>query len=489
MSAGSTGAEDTPAPAGKSKFFGDTVRAAGGTVVVFMARFFTLAILARTLGVEQFGIIALAILSVDLLSLLLLGGLPGVMSRFLPLTDKASRPKLLALRRRWAGISLVLMALVAPVVGWTLLDFGTLPMVLFAIWVCANAAHLITIAEMQGALRFDLVFWTYLAGSTLQVTGALLLTLSPSINGGMLVLLIPPIVQLLPWFIAFRGRFQGPEGSGTLPPLREIAGYGFNFCLIAALTAIVWSRGELFVVKEQLGETSLGHYSAAVTLSAMVWRLTGLLQGAVTPHLVHRLESDEGIGPFVDQMTRLVMMISTVGTLAIVFFATEFVTLIFGVDFAQAAPIITVMTPGIVTAGLSSAQIGVQLMSNGRVPRNALVVGALMLIALAFMLSGPLGSEGIALARSLTMLGVSLVMPLWLMANLKGRAPRSVLMELFLSVGLVTIAALVMLTMDLDLWLRILIWSLLAYVWAARGTGELLPQKMAASTVRTLRSI
>ncbi|MEM1297695.1 MAG: oligosaccharide flippase family protein [Pseudomonadota bacterium] len=469
-------------------FLRDTARNAAASIILFSARFVAIAVIARVLGVEAFGIVALAILSVDLLILLALAGLPGVISRFLPVTAEAHRPALQALRTRWLVVSLGILAGVAPLVGLFVLDIEGWLVVLFTLWVLASAVQVISLAEFQGSMRFDLVILSLSLGAVVLLIGACAITVFPSLAAAFVILGLAVVAPSLPWFL-LRRRDARTEGTGALPPWPEIISYGVNVCIIGALNAIVWNRGELFVVEVRLGETTLGHYGAAVTLTAMVWRLTGLLQGAVTPHLSRKLKAEQGVGTFLGDLTRLTMAIGTTAALGLALMSSEIVALVFGPAYAPSAVILAVMAPGIAMAGAATATTGVQLMSNGRVPRNALILGAVVLLGGAYVLAGLFGAEGAAAARAITMCGVAAAMPLWLIWRGLGPVGREILGEVAGAVLLVALGSCVVLFAGLDAGWRLLIWALCSYAVVVRATGAFTPVGMVRRTLGTLRAL
>ncbi|MEM7210489.1 MAG: hypothetical protein AAF479_01140, partial [Pseudomonadota bacterium] len=72
-------------------FARDTLKSAGAGLVLTISRFFTMAIIARQLGVEDFGILGFGIFCLDLIALFALAGLPGLTSRYLPLASMDER--------------------------------------------------------------------------------------------------------------------------------------------------------------------------------------------------------------------------------------------------------------------------------------------------------------------------------------------------------------------------------------------------------------
>lgn len=481
--------EDSQRKGEKGAFLRDTVRNGAGGLVLSAGRFIAMALIARTLGVEDFGTVALAIFCSELLTLICLVGLPGVVSRFVPVLTESDRIRFARLRLLWLLGAVTLMAALAPVLALELLglDHGTA--LVFTMLVVSGALQTVVQAEIQGRLRFDLLVVSCLLGGVMLVSGAAGLSLFPTISAGLLVFFVAQTVQMLPWFALGKNFDQRAAFPAPLPCGREIAAYGLNVAAVSALTTIVWSRGELLVVEAALGGLTLGHYGAALTISALVWRMTGMLQGAVTPHLSRRLGDTAVLEGFVGDLNRLSMAVSSIVALGLAFFAAEIVVLVFGAAFAPAAPILVSIAPGLTVAGMLTVNLAVQMMSNGRVPRNAFLAGALLLLTLACVLAHAAGGLGAGVARSVAMVAVASAMPLWLIWQGSPGIGGKTLRELFVAVAILVASSALLLSVEMPLGLRAGLWLGLSYAVLVRATGALAPLTMARRTLGILRAL
>ncbi len=472
-------------------FLRDTVQAAGAGVALTAGRFIAMAVIARKLDVELFGTLAFSIFCLDLVVLAGLMGLPGVITRFLPITPASERAGFLRLRSFWALGSAALILIAAPLLSWFVIGFSGPVFWLFNAWALVSVGQILAVAEMQGRLRYDLVGWSGLLGAVLLVGGAFLLVSDGSLSSAIAVLIAAVAVQALPWLAARRA--ESPEDTGPthgpLPDRRAILGYGANVWVTSLTTAVVWSRGELLVVEELLDARSLGLYGAAITLTALVWRLTGLLQGAVAPHLSKRLESGERLTEFIGDMNRLTIAVSAVCALGIALLGREVAGLVFGASFLEAGEIMAYMAPGAAIAGIGTVNLSVQYLSNAAFTRNALIVASVLLLVIAWVLTQSHGAAGSAGARSLTLVTLSAAMPVWLISRGYGQLGRTVLIEMLAIVALVTAASALSLTTDLTVALRAGAWALGAYVLLARATGTPDPRLMLGRTLEKLRAL
>lgn len=467
-------------------FLRDTVKSAGAALALTGARFAALAIIARKLDVELFGTLAFSIFCLDLLVLTCLMGLPAVISRYLPIATSQDRAVLRALQRKWFLASLGIITGAAPLIASLVVDLSGIALWLFTAWALLTAAQATTQSIMLGAFRYDLFAWSSGLGAAVLMAGAIFLVTEGTLLNGMAVLTLAPAVQMIP-MIAMIGKPPIPKpNSSGLPDRSTMLSYGANAWVTALTAALVWSRGELLVVESMLDDRALGLYGAAITLTALVWRLTGLMQGAVAPHLATRMQDREGLTVFVRDISRLTMMVSAAFALAIALLGREIATLMFGAEFAEAGDLMAYLAPGAAMAGIGTVNLCVQYLSNAVVTRNALIVASFALPALSAVLIIWLGADGAATGRSLTLIPLAATMAGWMMLRGYRALGHAVLIELLVIGMLVAAASVIALGGFLPLPGRILLclagWYALGY-WA---TGATLPHRMIRGAVAKL---
>ncbi len=469
-------------------FLRDTAQSAGAALILTGARFVALAIIARKLEVELFGTLAFSIFCLDLVVLSCLIGLPGVITRYLPIASGEGLGRFSRLRRNWLALSLPLLVGVAPLVGWGLIGLNGNALLLFCGWAALTALQNVALAQMQGAMRYDRVAWSGALGALVLILGSTFGVAQGELNAAMAVLALAAAVQIIP-LVGLPFRKEGASEREIFPDNRRILTYGANSWLAALTSTLVWSRGELLIIESLLDDRALGLYGAAVTLTGLVWRLTGLMQGAVAQYLAQRLDDRAALTGFVRDVNRLTLMMSAGFALAIALMGSEIAALVFGSSFAPAGWIMAMLAPGAAVAGIGTVNLTVQYLSNAVVTRNALIVASVFLPAIAWVLIHPYGAEGGAFARTLTLVLLATAMPVWMMLRGYGALGRSVLGELGVIVVLISAASLLAMTGWAPLPVRFVLWLAGSYGFAIWATGQVHPKAMLRSAHQKLRAI
>ena len=363
---------------------------------------------------------------------------------------------------------------------------------IFIIWVLLGACQNIALAEMQGALRYDLVGWSGMMAALVMALGAVLFVSERDLVSAMLVMAASLVFQALPVLRLLgepvRARPGVPQDQPALPATREIVVYGFNAWLVTLTTILVWSRGELIVIEAVLDQRSLGLYGAAITLTALVWRLTGMLQGAVEPHLSRRLSNGGEAEDFIAGMNRLCLTASACCALTVALLGRELSVLVYGSRYAEAGEIMAWLAPGVAVAGIGTVNLAVQYLSQAVFNRNALIVGSVMLLALAWAATQAGGIMGAAGARSVVLLGLGAVMAVWLLRRVYAGLGAEVLKDLAIVASMVGLASMIALVVQPGLAARLGLLCAGCYLLAFRATGRWNPAGMVSSALGQLRS-
>lgn len=474
-------------------FLQDMVRSAGGTILLTGGRFIAMSIIGRRLGVEDFGIVAFCVFSVELLTLACLLGLPGVVTRYLPtaIDDGAEAlARFRALCFGWVLAALAVALLVAPLVAHFAVELDVAGVLVFAIWSLLAILSAVAQATMSGALRFDLIAWASGISGIVFVLGAALLVWPGSVTTALAVLGAAAGVLAAPALL-IGGIRRRHAVVADLPPARTILVFGVNVWLTGMTTVLIWSRGEMLAMKALVDERAIGLYGAAITIVALVWRAVALLQGAVGPHLARRIgeEDPEKLGVFAQPVSRLTLVASGLAALTLALFGTEIVVLAFGPDFREAGPIATLIAPGAAMAGMGTINLAVQFLSNGRFTRNIQIVGAVGLGIAAYLLIEAIGLPGAAVARSIVLIGISAALVVWLMTGSHRSLGRAVARDAAAVLAVVAAASALQLTLMPPVWLRcvLILIGFLAGLVAVSGTMR--PALMLESTLKRLRDL
>lgn len=389
--------------------------AASAAILLTASRFALGAILARRLSQDAFGQFAYGQWLVDVSFLLCSLGATGAISRFG--AEYRHDPDLLAtFVRRWQPFALGLPALAACGVllgAWLSgLTIGSTGLAALAAWTLTNGLWAMQSAALVGLQRFDIIFRANTVFATVTLAGAVLL---PWVKGDpTYAFALMAIASACAVVFGLRTTYRLGHGNrrATAPvPWGTVVAYAANIWFSAFFASLVWSRGELPIIKAILGDVSVAHYAAALTLFG------GLVQGAmlgvsgIAPHLT-RLWGEGKKEKAIDlsrSIMDLQLAITAIGSLFVICFGAQVISLTFTDAYRDAAMPLSILCLGLVTFVVSSQSHLLQLETNARFNRNTVLLGALVLYALAFALVPVFGLMGAALARAGAMVILGLI--------------------------------------------------------------------------------
>ena len=379
---------------------------AGAAVVLTGSRFLLLAVLARRLDPHALGLFAYTQWMVDIGFLVASFGAGGAASRYL--AEYRSRPGLVkAFVRLWRLPSLVL-----PLLGAALALFGAsitgaeldptgqaalLSWALFAgLWAMQTAA-------LTGLQRFDLVFLANLLAAAVMVLGAAVVPMASDDPAPALLVMATGCaaafaVGLLPLRRLARSATDQIERLDTPTILR----YCVNVWLTALLWSLVWSRGEVPLVRHFLGDAPLAMYSVALSLvgGAVAGVMLGV--GGIAPQVTRLL--GDGLKAEAVGVCRKVgdwqLLLSGSAAAVLIWLAPELLWLAFGPSYAPAVPALAVLAAGLPALSFSMHNHFLQIQTGARFNRDSTLLGLLALGIAAVLLIPRYGIEGAALARA-----------------------------------------------------------------------------------------
>lgn len=386
------------------KFAQNTVNAAIAGASVAAGNFLALVVVARALGAEGAGTVALAIWIAGLAVTLGDLGLPMTLARFMPDlsargADRAARAfpaaffaPVLATTALGAVFCATLYLLHDRLGGARLMPFRDQPSVvwvgvgvLFAVQAIGNYGA----AALRGAQRFDLAARLAVASFLIQIAGV---AVGGTMFGPVGALIGYGAAALLPALYALARirpqRAVRPGDAGALDPDLRRRAWSFAAASwgVGLIAAIVWSRTELVFLEMFRGAREAGLYSAANTLALAATQGPLLMTGGMLAHFAEqwargdRAKLQESFAASV-RFTAFLLFPACLGMAAI---APTLVPALFGPAFAEAA------TP---TALLVSAQAfgAVSTVSSAllfAIERNRVLVRFGVIAALTLILCG-----------------------------------------------------------------------------------------------------
>jgi O-antigen/teichoic acid export membrane protein len=392
-----------------------TAWAAAAAVILTGARFSLAAIVARRLSQDGFGQFAYAQWLIDLAFLVCSLGATGVISRYA--AEYRTHPdKLATLMMRWRPFAFGLPVLTSGGVFLGALLSGLHPdgaaLSMLALWSAASGFWSMQTAALMGLQRFDLVFRTNVLAAVIMLIGVLMMPLDGADVAPLFGLMaIACAAAATVGHSAIRPLVAGSSGSIKSDEWRSIRGYAFNIWLTALLWSLVWSRGEMPIVRAYLGDTGVAQYAAAMALFGGAIQGVMLAVSGVAPQLALLWGSgrrDEAIA-----VARTVMdmqlLLCGVGALLLICLGPDLVSLVFGNAYRQAAAPLSILAIGLLAMAVSSQNYVLQIATNARFSRNTTLLGLVLLFGSAVLLTPLLGLTGAAISRTGTILLLAVV--------------------------------------------------------------------------------
>jgi len=389
--------------------------AAAAAVTLTVARFALVAVVARRLSQAAFGQFAYAQWLVDTAFLACSLGATGVVARYL--AEFRARPeRLAAFMMRWRPFAFGLPVVTggAVLLGAVFSDLGldSVSLLILALWALANGLWSMQTAALAGLQRFDLIFRANGLAAAIMVTGALVLPLQSSsilllfglmgvACGAAATVGITVIKQLV----------GGPVESIEPDGWRSIRSYASNIWITALLWSVVWSRGELPIVRAYLGDAGVAQYAAAMTLFGGAVQGVMMAASGVAPQLTMlwgsgRLDEAKTTARAVMDVQ---LLICGAGALLLICLGPDLVSLAFGSAYRQAAAPLSVLAVGLLAMSVSSQNHVLQIATDARFSRNTTLFGLVLLFGTAAVLTPLQGLTGAAIARAGTMLLLAVV--------------------------------------------------------------------------------
>lgn len=384
--------------------------AALSAITLAGSRFAFTAILARRLSMGDFGRFAYAQWLVDIAFLVCALGATGAVSRYAAEfgSDERTLQAFIRVWRRWA-LGLPLMAGLVVLIGaWISgYELDAWAKLLMSVWAVTSGIMAMQMAALSGFQRFQLIFRSNLIFALIILAGAWLLPLNSTGTTGLFALMaVASGFASLPGLVVSARLNNGNPSDLSAAQARKIRNYALNMWLVALLWSLVWSRGELPIVKALLGDGGVASYVAVLTLFGGAIQGVMLGVSAVAPQLT----SMWGKGLKVEAVAQarsvmdLQLIVCGVAALTLIYMGPEFLGLAFGANYRAHSNALAILSIGLVSMAVANQNHLLQIATDGRFSRNSLVFSLFILVGLAFLLTGLLGVAGAAAARSLTML-------------------------------------------------------------------------------------
>jgi len=381
-------------------------------IVLTGGRFLMTILLARKLGVGEFGSFAFSQWLVDMVFLTLGFGLPGSASRFFA-EFRTQSANLLAFERWFllrSSFALVAVAVASPLVALALRgEFDLQFALLQSGWTASAAAWALLLARAQGLQKFKRVAMSNGIYVAIALGGlALLPKDGVHVSAAMLLIMIATAAAAIASWLPLPKLDNVRTGDTEGLNLRTLNIFGINIWIASVVGALVWSRGELVVVRTELGASEVAIYSIGLSLVGIATQGLMLLTGALGPHLAHMWgagKHEEAIN-LCRRITDMLTLTAAILCIFLLAFSPELIRFTFGPTYAGAEGVLAIL--GVGTIGLASAAANqlLQINTDGAFARDVNIVGAIGLFVVAIPVVKSIGIEGAAISRVLIQIGV-----------------------------------------------------------------------------------
>ncbi|MBW8366833.1 MAG: oligosaccharide flippase family protein [Arenimonas sp.] len=388
---------------------------AGAAILLTASRFALLAVLARRLDPHALGLFAYAQWMVDIGFLVASFGANGAATRFF--AEYRSRPGLLqSFLRLWRLPSFLLPlagALIA-VLGAKLTgaEISSQGLGALSLWALFAGLWAMQTSVLTGLQRFDLVFLANFLAAVVMVLGSAFMPMTPhDPTSAFLIMGSGCAAAFMVGLLPVQRLYLSGAGWDERLDRASIIRYCINVWVTALLWSLVWSRGEVPLVRHFLGDAQLANYTVALSLvgGAIAGVMLGV--GGIAPQ-VTRLLGDAKV-PEAIRLCRTVgdwqLLLSGSAAALLIWLSPELLRVAFGPSYAAAGPVLALLAAGLPALSFSMHNHLLQIQTGARFNRNATLLGLAVLGVGALLLIPSFGIEGAAFARMSTLWLLALV--------------------------------------------------------------------------------
>jgi len=313
------------------------------------------AIVARWLGPEGKGSLALALLIPSTLALFLSGGIPAanvyfVGSRRLSVAQVTQNATLLALVGVVAGLILTALGLATGLLQRLAPSVPASLIVLATVGLPGAVVNSFFSAILQGMQRIRTVnVITFLQSIlTLGLTILLVIGLGWGINGAVVAAVGAAlgVTILLAWQVWRAGGRLRPHYDSAI--LRQTLAFGLRG-YVGNLLQFFNYRLDLFIVGILLGPAAVGIYTAAVALAELLWHLPNAVSFVIFPKA--SASRTEDLNRLTPRIFALTLGITVVGGIFIALLGRQLIQTIYSDLFLAAYQPLLALLPGVILLG------------------------------------------------------------------------------------------------------------------------------------------
>ena len=362
-----------------TRFLKDTSFNVTAQVVGFMSSIISSIIIARTLGVENRGILTIILLLPTTIRALIASGSGATVIRSIASkqwSDSEIIPRLLGI---YIYLSIAMM-----IVGGSSLSlynhfFNSAPISLLIysliLMLCQFFLNCF-VSILSGKQSFKYKMYYSLIGSPISLLFIVIFVwyLDLDIFGVIIGYIFGSLVEFLA-LLFFICKLIGPKNLLFFPEMRlSVLRNDLLFGAkvhISNLSTFLNYRFDQFIIHAMIGSHGVGIYTISVNNTEKLWILSNNLSAILFPIVAEKAHHPDYLARFAARLTAIILMALTAGGIVALFFAEALVTALYGEEYRQSGVLITCLIPGIIALGAA------KIMSNyiagcGRPELNAI---------------------------------------------------------------------------------------------------------------------
>ncbi len=378
-------APSPPKTKAKRRFAGAFAQTFGQRLLTLLVGVATAVLLARVLGPDGRGQLALAVLLLTFLHAFCTLGMPGANVYFVGRGDVRLRSAFRGSLLLWLPCSLaaLLVGFAVASLGDAILFPGVEPLLLVLAVLCfpLGLMHSLVMSLLQGQERWGPYNAILIVESVLRLgaTAAALLVFEAGAVGAMYAHIASTLLLLLLDFalLDIAGNDTGSPSLGAREYASRCWRFGWKLQLNDALNTLNY-RVDQYIVNLLASPAATGIYAVAVTIIEKVWLVSSAAATVLYPRLASLHDDEEARRRLTPEVTRLVLLVTLPTCVGLGFLAEWVVVLLFGAPYAEAAVALRWLIPGVLVMVVAHST-SVDLNARGR-PEHNLVTGAVVLV-------------------------------------------------------------------------------------------------------------
>lgn len=393
------------------RFLNDSGLSFVGQVVAIIFGLASSVVIARVLGPEQRGVLAVIVLLPLTIHAVVASGFPAMVVHLIASEtwkDSQIVPRFLGM---WIYMTIVMLALgaIALIFHEQLFYGAPLSYLIYSISLMpAILLQACTSSVLSGKRAFRYQMYSRIVGAPIGFVLTILFVwwLNLGVFGAITAQLIGIVVIIalnLSWGsrLVETDRFYGwPEMNPRV--LREAMSFGIK-SHIANLSAFLNYRVDQFLVNGMLGSSSVGIYTIAVNNAERLWLLVGNFSQVLFPTASIKQDDPERFAQFTARLAASMLFVLTIFGVLMMLVAEFVVVLLYGEQFRAASEVIIWLVPGIICLGHSKL-LANYIAGKGRPGINAIRGASALVVNLIanFILIPIYGIVGAAMATTIS---------------------------------------------------------------------------------------